>query len=105
MTYAISSEMNRPYLALWFSDLIEPELLRTRFWSYSIDEPAECVRGRTGGAYGPIGTFQWTGAVQALSVLMLRIAASHLSPTVEPIIAGENSTLASCLDYSVAKGT
>jgi len=102
--------MKKPYFALWFSDLNEPELLRTRYSSYTSDEPVECVRGRTAGAYNPgnssvIGNFQWTGAVQGLCLLFLRTAASTLSPTIEPTISGEGGSLASSLDYSVSKGT
>jgi hypothetical protein len=64
-----------------------------------------CVRGKTAGAIRGAGSFQWTSAVQALSVLLLKTA---IFPNDEPgqptaILSGFGGSLASTLDYALSK--
>jgi hypothetical protein len=65
-----------------------------------------CVRGKTSGAIRGAGSFQWTSAVQALSVLLLRTAlipndAELGQPTAT--LSGFGGSLASTLDYALSK--
>ncbi len=53
-------------------------------------------------------TFQWTPAVRALSVLMLRTKAGYIShsgwpASGSPTIAGEGGSMAASLDYALSK--
>jgi len=63
------------------------------------NEPRVCVRGKTSGPSRSAGSFQWTSAVKALSVMAVRTA---LNPK-EALIQGEGSSLASSLDYAISK--
>ncbi len=56
------------------------------------------VRGHTEGAYKGHGTFQWTRAVRALSLLLVEYC---MSGSVR--LEGTNGSLASSLDYALSK--
>lgn len=57
------------------------------------------VRGKTGGAFRTAGSFQWTSAVKALALLVVRTRAG-----VEgAIIRGDGNSLAASLDYAISK--
>lgn len=60
------------------------------------------VRGKTSGAYRGYGTFQWTSAVKAVCVALLR--AKVCADTSErSAISGEKGSLAASLDYALSK--
>jgi hypothetical protein len=60
------------------------------------------VRGKTSGAYRGYGTFQWTSAVKAVCVALLR--AKVCAATAESsAISGEKGSLAASLDYALSK--
>ena len=63
------------------------------------------VRGKTAGAYKCSGSFQWTPAVKAVSVLLLNALANSFenSDTATPMISGKRGSLASSLDYAIDK--
>ena len=57
------------------------------------------IRGKTCGAYRGAGSFQWTTAVRALCVLLLRSAANPEGAQ----LAGGSGSLAASLDYAISK--
>lgn len=96
-----------PYLNLYLSGDAQPELLRTEFLADAHSAPLRSVRGKTARLYGDsVGTFQWTAAVQGLTVLCLRTLAqqSESGKSSElDVLEGEGNTLASALDYALGK--
>lgn len=74
----------------------------TRVDYFSAHESGYCrssIRGKTCGAYRGAGSFQWTTAVRALCVLLLRSAATPQGAQ----LAGMGSSLAASLDYAISK--
>jgi hypothetical protein len=63
------------------------------------------MRGKTPGAPKASGSFQWTTAVRALSVLFVRIALSDRNQSLQSMncLSGHKSSLASSLDYALSK--
>ena len=94
-------------LSLWFSTRDRMELTRTSFRSPYIPDEIVAVRGKTGGAYRTSITFQWTCAVQAVCILLLRTVArcklGHQS--APPLLHGGKGSLAASLDSSISKQT
>lgn len=62
-------------------------------------EPRRTIRGKTGGAFRYAGSFQWTSAVKALSLLMAKAALNPLSSTIQ----GMGGSPAASLDYALSK--
>lgn len=93
-------------LSLWFTSDQRIELIKTNFRSPLLHKEVCAVRGKTAGAFATT-TFQWTSAVQALSVLLLRalerVKRGILSK--EPLLEGGKRSLASSLDASLYKQT
>jgi len=89
-------------LALYFSGYPHPQL-RSSLYSDG-RRGIRGVRGKTGGAYASsyesCATFQWTVAVKALSVLVLRHAAK-----TGAVLEGKRGSLAASLDQSLEKQT
>lgn len=75
------------------------ELVETRFTDGTSPVPRLTVRGKTGGAFRSAGSFQWTSAVKAFSLLLLKTAARD----EQPVLKGEANSLASSLDYAISK--
>jgi hypothetical protein len=80
------------------------QLERTSF-KLTSDLEFLAVRGKTAGAYKCSGSFQWTPAVKAVSVLFLHALAHSFenSDTATPTISGKRGSLASSLDYCIDK--
>jgi hypothetical protein len=84
----------------FFGDVI-PELFETK--SYLLPGTVNhSVRGKTAGVYRGSGTFQWTSAVKAVCIAMLR-AKLCSKPTESGAISGERGSLAASLDYALSK--
>lgn len=83
-------------------DLVE--LCDVTYKPCGADTILRSVRGKSCGAFRGAGTFQWTSAVQGLSVLMLRALAASKGSNVEPHLIGAKGSLASSLDYAISKG-
>lgn len=81
----------------------EPSLFKTEFSSG--DVRVSSVRGKTSGAFSGQGTFHWSSAVRALSVLALKTALATRGVDCEPVIVGERGSLAASLDYAISKET
>lgn len=83
-------------------------LSETEFTHPLLETPQRATRGKTEGALDADGSFQWTSAVQALTILLLRTVAlaqtSQHEETGLPSIAGEQGTGAAALDYAIARG-
>lgn len=97
----------RTEFSLWFSSDERLELIKTKFRSPLLHKEVYAVRGKTAGAFATTTTFQWTSAVQALSILLLRAVerirrgfSSH-----EPLLEGSQGSAASSLDASLDKQT
>lgn len=94
----------QPQLSLWFTDSSCPQLDRTLFFHPLTDRECKCLRGRYLGVFRDHALFQWTRAVQALSILLLRSAAStnRVAGPAPFLSSDEHSSVAS-LDYAVSK--
>ncbi len=63
------------------------------------------VRGKTSGAFAGQGSFHWSNAVRALSVLAIRTSMVALGHPCDPILVGEKGSFAASLDYAISKET
>jgi hypothetical protein len=57
------------------------------------------VRGKTGGPFRTAGSFQWTSAVKALALLLIKTKAVPM----EALLRGDANSLAASLDYAISK--
>lgn len=62
-----------------------------------------CVRGKGGGAYGAVGSFQWTPAVQGLALLLVHARRSWQAEGRGAPIKGLKGSPAAALDYAIDK--
>jgi hypothetical protein len=91
-------------ITLWFSNPAEPFLSRTEYTIHSSGTKLVAIRGKTSSAFGSVGTFQWTSAVQAMTVIMLQTAlCKHTHTDERSYISGDKGTLAASLDYCISK--
>lgn len=90
-------------LRLWFSLRRSPELEKSFFRAPLLDGERWAVRGKTAGAYANCGTFQWTNAVRALSLLFLKTKLLEFNRESDALLKGGEGTLASSLDYAISK--
>lgn len=83
---------------------IDGQLCETGFVAHPDYQLTVSVRGKTSGASGHGASFQWTSAVRALAVLCLRTSAMGDSAYIgDCTLKGGAGTLASSLDYAIAK--
>jgi hypothetical protein len=92
-------------LKLYFDGQTEPVLFETHFRRATDNSLQICVRGKTLTIPSAAGTFQWTTAVRALSVLFVRIALSNQNQSLQSMncLSGHKSSLAASLDYALSK--
>ena len=90
-------------LKLHFVGSDEPSLFKTEFCSGEVR--ASSVRGKTSGAFSGQGTFHWSSAVRAMSILALKTALAARGAVCDPMIVGERGSLAASLDYAISKET
>lgn len=84
------------------------ELHETAFFEEGSGLTYRTVRGRTSGAFQGFGTFQWSFAVQAMTLLMLRAKLRHLETgdsTPFPLLIGGKGSAAASLDMSIGAHT
>jgi hypothetical protein len=81
-----------------------PELYQTIFRRDN-GEVLNCIRGKAAGAISATGTFQWTSAVKALTLVLCKVAAQKFDGEAScPVsISGKQGSLASSLDYALSK--
>ena len=85
------------------------QLCETRFSHPLTGDDKCCVRGKLSGAYDGYGTFQWTKAVQGLTLLLVRAkihdAFQSTNPMMGPHLIGHRLSPAASLDYALDKQT
>lgn len=84
------------------------ELLETCCQHPGDARPLRCVRGKTSGAFSGYGTFLWSSAVQAISLLFVRakiIEATNPRNFPCPLLQGFRGSSASSLDMSISAKT
>ncbi len=88
-------------IELYFSQMSPLGMERVKFSYPSLHEDRLAVRGKAASAWGSILSFQWSLAVQALALLLVRTA---LSPRGEPpVLCGGAGSIAASLDYAIGK--
>jgi hypothetical protein len=75
------------------------ELTEVIFNDGSSTDARISVRGKTGGPFRRAGSFQWTSAVKALSLLVLKTC----SNPSDGLLRGFANSLAASLDYAISK--
>ncbi len=84
-----------------------PELWRTNFVREGSNQDIrDCARGKTGLSYGLHGSFQWSRAVRAISLLMVRACIRGLNASTlhgTPDLLGDSQSLAGSLCQSIYK--
>jgi hypothetical protein len=89
----------------------KPQLIQTSF-SRAGQEQRLCIRGKTAGSFQNAGTFQWTTAVQALCVVLIKTRLADLEPATRGAESSASETLylsglkgspAASLDYALVK--
>ena len=98
--------MSTTFFRLDFVGASNPELNHTEFGYSSYERPLATVRGRNSGALQGYGTFQWTRAVKAITILLLNAKADSLdNEVVRPCatLVGSSGSLAASLDYALYK--
>ncbi len=90
-------------LRLHFVGNEDPSLFQTE---YSVGgRRVHAVRGKTSGAFSGQGSFHWSIAVRALSVLAIQTTMAANGHPGDPILVGEKGSLAASLDYAISKQT
>jgi hypothetical protein len=95
-------------LKLYFEGEQGAELIETHFWRAADSKLHVSVRGKTAGPLKASGSFQWTSAVKALSLLCLKIAVAERSGSKQAadyLIEGLKGSPAASLDYALSKQT
>lgn len=92
-------------LTLQFVGNEELSLYLIEIWDSDAGQPRRAIRGKTPGALKQAGTFQWTKAVRAITLLLVRHALEQHDPENRALLCGEGNSLASSLDYAISKNT
>ena len=79
-----------------------PELIKTLFRENG-GEVCLTLRGKTPGAQRNAGTFQWTSAVRALCIALLKGRLSPNPHQEDSSLSGFAGSLAATLDYAISK--
>jgi hypothetical protein len=90
-------------LKLHFVGRDVPSLFQTEFVFGAMR--CSAVRGKTSGAFAGQGSFHWSIAVRALSVLAIKTTLASKGYPCDPILVGEKGSLAASLDYAISKET
>ena len=93
-------------LKFWMTDGLNPEVYKIEFIDSVNGEPRISARGNTSGAYFGAGSFRWSSAVQALTVLGIECAEISARGTSQKVvISGTRGSGAASLDYAIGKNT
>ena len=90
-------------LKLLFVGDDDPSLFQTDF-SYG-SMRCSAVRGKTSGAFAGQGSFHWSIAVRALSVLAIKTYMVSRGFGDDALLVGGKGSLAASLDYAISKET
>jgi len=91
------------YLKLHFVGDQDPSLFQTECLIGG--RRIHAVRGKTSGAFAGQGSFHWSVAVRALSVLAIQTSMTVLGHPSDPILVGDRGSHAASLDYAISKET
>lgn len=78
------------------------ELVEATFVHPLLSREMISVRGKTAGAFGTCGSFQWTSAVQAFAVLCIRATRVDEGGCAQ-VLSGTVGSPAASLDYAISK--
>jgi ABC-type sugar transport system substrate-binding protein len=80
-------------------------LVGTRFFGLNLEHPRQSIRGRNTPSIPirDIGTFSWTSAVKALAILFVNHALAKFEHPSSGYLKGEAGSLATSLDFCIAK--
>lgn len=99
-----------PAISLHFSEFRSPELYRVEFSHPLLNSERLCVRGKSAGAFACDGTFEWSRAVRALSLLLVRQAAhsaqtgrANGAPRKQSVLEGYSGSAAAAFDGALNK--
>ncbi len=97
--------MSSTTMTLRFAQTPSPALDNVSFNHALLEQERSCVRGRFSGAYQNHFTFQWSPAVRALSILMVKARARSLEcgEINTPLLSGGAGSPAASLDYAISK--
>jgi hypothetical protein len=95
-------------LVLYFAGDWNAQLIRVQFSHPLAEKDCVSVRGFYSPGNGISGSFQWSRAVKALSILLLRTKISSLdsissASKIIPAIEGDRNSFAASLDYALSK--
>ena len=93
-------------IEVYFDSISGAQLLETRFFHATNFSEIRTVRGKTGGAFSTLPSFQWTLAVRALATLLV---GSYVTQSCSPhspafVLSGEQGSPAASLDFAITKG-
>ncbi len=88
-------------VGLWFSGDVSPELVQFKLSHPLLPADRVSSRGKTGGARKGNRSFQWTPAVQSLSLLFVRFVTEF--PHEEVALRGGYGSPATSLDFAINK--
>ena len=97
--------MTRRACELQFAGTADVQLVEVRYDDPATPNQRITVRGKTAGAFGNAGTFQWTSAVRGLCILLTKAKMTQLleGDGARGFIFGLQGSLAASLDYAITK--
>lgn len=97
--------MSDTRIELTFAGEGDVQLVETRFYQSAQDPARVTIRGKTSGAFLNTGSFQWTSAVRALCILLLRTKLYQLvsAGKASAQLSGTQGSLAASLDYAMTR--
>ena len=97
--------MARRVVELHFAGNPGVQLVETRVSDLSLNIERHCIRGKSSGAVRGAGSFQWTSAVKALSILFLKaaLAKGDAQACEDGMLSGYQGSLAASLDFAISK--
>jgi len=97
--------MEKNTLKLQFYTGEQVELVYTEFTHDALIETQCAARGKSSCSYKSFGNFQWTNAVKALAVFLLKakIAGGEDNEELPAVLLGTKGSIAASLDYALGK--
>ena len=97
-----SSTSLSPSLSLYFRSAPSPYLYRTEFSQQLLKEKRVAIRGKSGSFQSVQGSFTWSSAVRAFTLLVIKSLALHEDGKTYSLV-GSKGTLAASLDDALYK--
>jgi hypothetical protein len=87
-------------ISIWLSSIDAPELIKIEVLTGTHAAPIKCIRGRGTTRQKSVGSFSWTSAVQALTLLLIK---AKVSGRTEDLLVGTAPSPATSLDHALSK--